>query len=83
MYEIAPKYPALARSAHVQGEVVLAVIIGKDGSVADIKAESGHPLLIPAAIDAVKHWRYKPYKLNGKPVEVDTRVIVNFTLTNQ
>lgn len=82
MYEVAPKYPPLARSAHVQGQVVLSVVIGKDGSVTDIKAESGHPLLIPSAIDAVKHWRYKPYKLNGKPAEVDTKVIVNFTLTN-
>jgi TonB family protein len=82
MYEVAPKYPPLARSARVQGQVVLDVVIGKDGSVSDIRAENGHPWLIPAAIDAVKHWRYKPYKINGKPVEVDTKVIVNFTLTN-
>ncbi len=82
MYEVAPAYPPLARSARIQGQVVLDVIIGKDGGVQSIKAESGHPMLVPAAIDAVKKWRYKPYKLDGKPVEVDTQVMVNFTLTN-
>ena len=82
MREVAPAYPPLARSARVQGPVVLDVVIGKDGSVTDIKAESGHPLLVPAAIDAVKKWRYKPYKLAGKPVEVTTQVVVDFTLTN-
>jgi TonB family protein len=81
MHEIAPTYPPLARSAHVQGQVALEVVIGKDGSVKEIKAKSGHPMLVPAAIDAVKKWSYQPFKLNGKPVEAVTEVIVNFTLT--
>ncbi len=80
--KVKPEYPPLARQARVQGEVVLAVVIARNGSVKSIAAESGHPMLIPAAIDAVKQWRYKPYKLDGRPVEVDTKVIVNFTLTN-
>jgi protein TonB len=82
MREVEPAYPPLARSARVQGQVVLDVVIGKDGAVKSIKAESGHPMLVPAAIDAVKQWRYQPYKLDGKPVEVDTQVLVNFKLTN-
>ncbi len=82
MSEVAPKYPPLARSARVQGQVVLDVVIGKDGAVRNITAKSGHPLLVPAAIDAVKQWRYQPYKLGGKPVDVNTEVVVNFTLTN-
>jgi protein TonB len=82
MREVAPKYPPLARSARVQGPVVLDVVIGKDGSVSDITTKSGHPMLVPAAIDAVKQWRYKPYRLDGKPVEVNTEVVVLFTLTN-
>jgi TonB family protein len=82
MSEIAPKYPPLARSARVQGQVVLDVVIGKDGAVRNITAKSGHPLLVPAAIDAVKQWRYQPYRLDGKPVDVSTEIVVNFTLTN-
>lgn len=82
MSQVAPSYPPLARSARVQGPVVLDVVIGKDGSVRSIKAESGHPLLVPAAIDAVKQWHYKPYKLDGKPIDFDTQVVVNFKLTN-
>jgi protein TonB len=82
MSEVAPKYPPLARSARVQGQVVLNVVIGKDGAVKNITAKSGHPLLVPAAIEAVKQWRYQPYKLSGKPVEVNTEVVVLFTLTN-
>lgn len=82
MYQVAPTYPPLARSANVHGQVVLDVVIGKDGTVQSIKTESGHPWLVPAAIDAVKKWRYKPYKLDGKAIDFDTQVIVNFTLTN-
>jgi len=70
----------LARQARIQGTVVLQAVIGKDGSIQNLKVVSGHPMLAPAALEAVKQWRYKPYFLNGEPVEVDTTINVNFTL---
>ena len=78
--QIKPQYPRLAMQARVQGTVVLQAVIGKDGTVHDLHVISGHPLLAPAAIEAVKQWRYRPYLLNNEPVEVDTQVNVNFTL---
>jgi protein TonB len=78
-----PVYPALARQARIQGVVVLSVVIGKDGSVQELKLVSGHPLLAPAALDAVKQWTYKPTLLNGQPVDVSTQATVNFTLPDQ
>lgn len=80
--EITPVYPALARQAHVQGLVVLDVDVSKEGAVESLRTVSGHPMLIPAAIDAVKQWRYKPYLLNGMPVSVETTVTVSFSLLN-
>jgi protein TonB len=59
---------------------VLRAIIGKDGSVAELQVVSGHPLLVKAAVDAVRQWRYKPTLLNGEPVEVDTTITVSFRL---
>ncbi len=76
-----PNYPPLARQARIQGTVVLHAIIGKDGSITNLQLISGHPMLAPAAIEAVRQWRYKPYLLNGEPVDVDTEVQVNFTLS--
>lgn len=81
VHKVQPNYPPLARTARVQGSVVLAAIIGKDGSIQNLHVISGHPLLTQAALDAVKQWRYRPYVLNGEPVEVDTQVTVNFTLS--
>lgn len=78
--EIVPSYPELARKARIQGEVVLDAEISKSGSVENLKATSGHPMLIPAAIDAVKQWRYRPYVLNGEPVAVQTQITVHFSL---
>jgi TonB family protein len=75
-----PVYPPLARQARIQGNVVLHVIIDKDGNVKQIDVVSGHPLLIQSAVEAVKQWRYKRTLLNGTPVEVDTTVTVTFTL---
>jgi periplasmic protein TonB len=80
IHKVQPSYPPLARQARIQGGVVLQAVIGKDGSIQNLRAVSGHPMLTPAAIDAVKQWRYKPYYLNGEPVEVDTQITVNFTL---
>lgn len=80
MYQMRPQYPRLAVQARIQGTVVLQAVIGKDGTVQDLRLISGHPLLAPAAIEAVKQWRYRPYLLNNEPVEVDTQINVNFTL---
>ncbi|HZQ18769.1 MAG TPA: TonB family protein [Terriglobales bacterium] len=81
LHRVQPQYPPLARTARVQGSVVLAAVIGKDGTIQNLHVLSGHPLLTQAALDAVKQWRYRPYILNGEPVEVDTQVTVNFTLS--
>ncbi|HJT70484.1 MAG TPA: TonB family protein [Terriglobales bacterium] len=81
LHRVQPTYPPLARTARVQGSVILAAIIGKDGSIQNLHVISGHPLLTQAALDAVKQWKYRPYILNGEPVEVDTQVTVNFTLS--
>jgi protein TonB len=78
---ISPVYPILARQAHIQGKVVLDADISKNGGVETLKVISGHPLLVQAALDAVKQWRYKPYLLNGEPVAVNTQIIVGFTLS--
>jgi periplasmic protein TonB len=78
--KVPPTYPPLARQARIQGVVILQAQISKDGTIQNLQLISGHPMLAPAAIEAVKQWRYKPYLLNGEPVEVDTQVQVNFTL---
>jgi periplasmic protein TonB len=75
-----PTYPPLARAARIQGTVILQAQISKTGDIENLTLISGHPMLAPAAIEAVKQWKYKPYLLNGEPVEVDTQVQVNFTL---
>lgn len=76
--KVEPNYPPLARRAHIQGAVILQATIRKDGTIKDLRAVTGHPMLTPAAVDAVRHWRYKPYYLNGEPVEVETQITVNF-----
>lgn len=75
-----PAYPPLARQARIQGTVILQAEISKTGDIQNLRLVSGHPMLAPAAIEAVKRWKYKPYLLNGEPVEVETTVQVNFTL---
>jgi TonB family protein len=77
---VPPVYPPLARQARIQGTVILKVLINKSGEVANIQLVSGHPMLAPSAIEAVKQWKYDPYLLNGEPIEVLTNVAVNFTL---
>jgi protein TonB len=81
IHRVEPAYPALARAARVQGDVILQAIIDKDGNIKDLQLISGHPMLVPSAIEAVKQWRYKPYQLNGSPVEVETTVTVIFRLS--
>lgn len=81
LHRVGPIYPPLAIAARIQGTVVLEAVIGRDGAVQNLQVLSGHPMLVPAAINAVNQWRYRPYILNGNPVEVDTHVTVNFILS--
>lgn len=82
IHDVPPQYPAEAGRARIEGTVVLMAVIGKDGRVEDVRVESGLPLLAQAAIDAVKQWRYKPYLIDGQPVEVDSRITINFNLSS-
>ncbi|MFI5090523.1 MAG: energy transducer TonB [Terriglobales bacterium] len=79
--QVKPTYPAIAKSARIQGAVVLQAEISKQGTIENLRVISGHPMLVQNALDAVKQWRYKPYLLNGEPVPVETTVTVNFTLS--
>lgn len=79
--KILPTYPPLARVARLQGQVVLQAVISKQGTIENLKVLAGHPMLVPAAIEAVRQWRYRPYILNNEPVEVETQITVNFSLT--
>jgi len=78
--KVQPTYPPTARTARIQGPVVLQAVISKQGTIENLKVVTGHPLLAPAAIDAVRQWRYRPYILNNDPVEVETQITVNFSL---
>jgi TonB family protein len=80
--KVAPVYPPLARQARIQGTVVLSIVINKNGEVRDLQLVSGHPMLSPAAIEAVKQWRYRPYISDDKPVEVETVVRVSFKMAD-
>lgn len=77
---VQPDYPIIAKQARIQGPVVLAAVISTDGVIERMHVLSGHAMLIPAAINAVKQWRYRPYVLNGDPIEVDTQITVIFSL---
>ncbi len=78
IHRVEPVYPDAARQSNVQGIVVLDALIGPDGAVEDLRPLSGPDALAPAAVDAVKWWRFQPYRVNGKPVEVETTVAVEF-----
>jgi protein TonB len=80
IHRVQPIYPEIARLARIQGLVVLRAVISKAGTIENLALESGHPALVPAAINAVKQWRYRPYLLNNEPVEVETEITVNFVL---
>ncbi len=77
---IEPVYPPEARADHLQGEVILTAIISTTGGIAQLKVLSGHPLLAEASRDAVQQWKYKPYLLNGEPIEVETTIKIVFRL---
>jgi len=78
---VQPEYPVLARSARIQGTVVMSAIISKEGRIENLRVLAGHPMLVRAAIGAVSQWRYRPYILNNDPVEVETEITVNFSLS--
>jgi protein TonB len=75
-----PLYPPIAKAARVQGTVVLQATISKTGTIENLRVISGNAMLQAAAVSAVQQWRYRPYLLNGEPVEVETTVNVVFTL---
>ena len=77
---VEPLYPAPARAARIQGEVVLRAVISRAGDIENLQAASGHPMLVQAAIEAVRQWKFRPYILNGSPVEVETQITVRFRL---
>lgn len=79
--KVEPVYPDEAKRARIQGTVRFTVIVGKDGAVQNVTVISGHPVLIKAALDALRQWRYQPTLLNGEPVEVVTQVEIPFSLT--
>ena len=75
---VEPQYPQMAKIAHIQGDVVLHILIDSQGHVAKVQQKSGHPILIQAAKDAVNKWDYQPFLLNGQPTDVETSVTVKF-----
>jgi len=83
IYRVEPTYPPVAQQAHIQGAVVLAALIDRGGNIQSLQVVSGHPLLVRAAIDAVKQWRYQPLLVNGQPIEVETTVTVNFHVRSE
>jgi protein TonB len=78
IHKVEPEYPPLARQARIQGEVVMTAIISKEGTIENLQIESGHPLLVQAALNAVRQWRYRPFLVSGEPVEVETRITATF-----
>ncbi|HTU33870.1 MAG TPA: TonB family protein [Candidatus Acidoferrum sp.] len=80
IHEVQPIYPEIAKTAHIQGTVLLHAIIAKDGTIKQLQYISGPPLLMRNALSAVQQWRYRPTLLNGEPVEVETTISVVFTL---
>ena len=81
-HHVSPRYPDDAMKKQIQGSIVLHAVISKDGTIQKLEAVSGPPELIPAALKAVKKWKYKPTILEGRPVEVDTTINVVFALTH-
>ncbi|HUM06099.1 MAG TPA: energy transducer TonB [Terriglobales bacterium] len=81
IHRVQPVYPVIARTAGVQGAVILRAVVSKTGTIEQLTVVSGSPLLIKAALEAVRQWRYRPYLLNDEPIEIDTEITVNFVLS--
>jgi periplasmic protein TonB len=82
LLRVQPNYPPIAREARIQGTVELRAIISKAGTIENLVAVGGPPMLVKSAIDAVRQWRYRPYLLNNEAIEVETEITVNFVLSN-
>jgi protein TonB len=80
IHRVEPQYPIIAKQIHLQGAVVLKAIISREGRIERVEVTSGPTLLARAASDAVQQWKYRPYLLNGEPIEVETEITVNFVL---
>jgi periplasmic protein TonB len=78
IHDVQPKYPKEARERGITGDVLLQATIDTKGNIINLKAVQGDPILVKASIDAVKKWRYRPYKLKGEPVEVETTIKIQF-----
>jgi TonB family protein len=78
-----PDYPPLAPRVGIQGDVVMKALVDRDGNVVDVIYVSGHPMLAPAAVTAVKQWKYKPYVADGKPQPFETQITMNFKLPDR
>jgi TonB family protein len=77
-HRVEPEYPVIAKVGRIQGVVILAATIGKDGLIHNLKPLCGHPVLIRASMDAIKQWRYRPYTVDGQPVELKTTIKTEF-----
>jgi periplasmic protein TonB len=80
LHRVEPQYPPLAKAAGIQGTVVIKAIISRGGTIEKLQVQGGHPLLVIAALRAVRQWKYRPYYLNSEPIEVETEITVNFLL---
>lgn len=80
LHKVPPHYPEEAKQNHITGDVILDFTIDRNGNVTGLKIISGHPLLASAAVDAVKQWKYKPFLLNGEPVDVETTARIIFRM---
>jgi len=79
---VQPRYPSQALQMHIQGPVQLQATISKTGDIENLKVVSGDAVLGRSAVEAVRQWKYKPYYLNGDPVQIETQILVNFKLPN-
>ena len=75
-----PEYPQMAKIAHIEGDVVLTASINEEGHIKNLRAVSGHPILIQPTMDAVSQWKYEPFLLEGRPVAVETRITVSYRM---
>jgi protein TonB len=78
VHRVAPSYPAEARKARLQGIIALDIVVGRDGSVVSMRPLNGPDVLARAALDALRWWKFEPYRVNGEPVAVETTVAVEF-----
>jgi periplasmic protein TonB len=79
-HNVEPVYPSEARARHITGDVLLRILIDTSGNVTDVRVEKGQPILVDAAVEAVKQWKYRPYVLNGEPVEADAPIKIRFQM---